>query len=396
MITHDAPYIDRRILLEAKCLSENGYEVDIVYPFGEINDDFISDKIMYLPLMIVSADKAVSLKSVVKKFAPKFMFNGLKKIYIFFKKVESSNSEQAFLSKVLECEYDIFMAHDLPALPIAHEAAKKQSAKLVYDAHEFFIGQSVIPKKELICLEQMETKLIKDVDLMFTVNKDIVNLFTEKYSISNIETLYNAIEEQKENKVNNLHQLLDIEKEKKIVLLQGGFIEGRNLELLVESGQFLPDNIVLVMLGYAYLEEKLKQIAKRTGAFGKKVIFMDRGPQKELLSYSAGADFGIIPYPDVDLNTKYCTPNKMFEFLTANVPIIANERLVTVSDIINEHKIGVTIAFESAKTIAEGIERSVKQMNVDEIKVNMKEALKTLSWEEQEIRLLEAFNRLEK
>ena len=64
---------------------------------------------------------------------------------------------------------------------------------------------------------------------------------------------------------------------------------------------------------------------------------MKRVPQKELLDYTAGADFGIIPYPAIDLNTKYCTPNKMFEFVSAEIPIIANKDLITVANFLKKY-----------------------------------------------------------
>ena len=120
------------------------------------------------------------------------------------------------------------------------------------------------------------------------------------------------------------------------------------------------------------LEKKLKSLANKLGILGKKVIFMDRVPQKELLRYTAGADFGIIPYPDIDLNTKYCTPNKMFEFLTANVPMIANDSLVTVGNMFEEFHLGNTISFDSAKEVADGVKEAIKTMDKKQIKQNLK------------------------
>ena len=43
-------------------------------------------------------------------------------------------------------------------------------------------------------------------------------------------------------------------------------------------------------------------------------------PQAELLEWTAAADIGIIPYQPVDLNTRFCSPNKLFEYIAAGIP----------------------------------------------------------------------------
>ena len=60
-------------------------------------------------------------------------------------------------------------------------------------------------------------------------------------------------------------------------------------------------------------------------SFGSRIHFLDPVSQDELLSWTAGADIGIVPYPPIDLNSRLCTPNKLFEFIVAEVPILAND-----------------------------------------------------------------------
>jgi glycosyltransferase involved in cell wall biosynthesis len=398
MITHDSPYIDRRILLQAKALIEQGYKVSIIHPFGEANSDFENVGIDYVTLSIDSNVKNIltSMKSIIRELVPQSLYTFLKKSYFKVAPSDFIDYEDELKQKAVEKDYDVYVAHDLPALPIAHFAAKEKSAQLVYDAHEFFTGQIALPQEKRVFLAELEKELIPDVDLMFTVNKDIAKLFEQSYGTTDIKILYNAMEAKEVEDIVNLHHILNLPKEKTILLYQGGFLEDRNLELLVTSARYLPDDIVLVMLGYSFLEKKLKSLADKLCILGKKVIFMDRVPQKELLRYTAGADFGIIPYPDIDLNTKYCTPNKMFEFLTANVPMIANNSLVTVGNMFKEFHLGSTISFASAKDVAKGVEEAVRTMDREEIKRSLKLAQKKLSWEAQEEVLIKAYDELTK
>jgi len=395
MITHDAPYIDRRILLQAKCLVQNEYDVTIVYPFGEINSDFDGLGIKYKPINPkVSIKNSLSFtKKFVRKLLPQRLYVFLKMKYFDFFKTDFIDYKEELIQKTMEEQYDIYVAHDLPALPIAHFAAKKYNAKLVYDAHEFFLGQIALQGKRKKFFEYLEKKYIYDVDLMFTVNDDIANLFRERYGIDKITVIYNSIEKQNILK-KDLHSILQIPKTKKIILYQGGFLEDRNLEILVKTAKYLDENIVLVMLGYSFLENKLKELARYNGVLNKKVFFMKRVSQKELLNYTAGADFGIIPYPAIDLNTKYCTPNKMFEFVSAKVPIIVNKDLVTVVNILKKYNIGEFISFDNEKEIANNINEIINSIDVEKAKKEIEKVQKYFSWEYQEKLYLGSYFRL--
>lgn len=399
MITHDAPYIDRRILLEARALSRHGYDVSIVHPYGSPEEDFDGIGIRFVSVIDLNdknlKNRLSRFKKTVRKLAPVSLHRFLKKVYFSLQGSSVIEYYDALLREAMAQKYDIYMAHDLPALPIAHAAAQHYGARLVYDAHEFYLGQSTIPPSRKAFLQELEARLIPDVDLMFTVNEDIAHLYESRYPIPPIEILYNAVDTVSDETPVDLHARLGIDRETKIILFQGGFIEGRNLDRLVESAQYLPDRIVIVMLGYAYLEQKLKKIARKTEVLGKKIFFLDRVPQKELIAYTAGADYGIIPYPDIDLNTQYCTPNKFFEFLSAGLPIIANERLVTVGNLLKKYNLGMTIPFDIPQAAAEGIVRAVETLNDDFLRQNSAKALEELSWDAQEKILLRAFEKLQ-
>ncbi|WP_263834080.1 glycosyltransferase [Sulfurospirillum oryzae] len=396
MITHDAPHIDRRILLQAKTLIKNGYDVSIIYPFGDANSDFANVGIKYIPIMQqLSVKNGLSFfKKTLRILLPQKMYVKIKELYFKVAKNDFIDYEEELKVKSLEKKYDIYVAHDLPALLIAHYAAKQNGSKLVYDSHEFFTGQIALQGNRKQFFQNLEKKLIYDVDLFFTVNEDIANLFVNEYGIAPPQVLLNSIEENEQISSVNLYKKLGIHESKNIILYQGGFLEDRNLEILVQSAQYLEENNILVMLGYSFLEDKLKKIAKKLNIIHKKVYFMDRVTQKELLNYTAGATIGVIPYPDIDLNTKYCTPNKMFEFITAEVPIVANEKLVTASKILKKLNIGYFISFESPKSIADGLNQSLLEIKNVSFLENIKKAKQKLSWGNQENILIDSYQKL--
>ena len=79
-----------------------------------------------------------------------------------------------------------------------------------------------------------------------------------------------------------------------------------------------PD-IALVFLGPGVEKRpELSEIAAGAGTLGSRVFFLlDAVDQRQLLEFTASADIGIIPYPPIDLNSRLCTPNKLFEFIVA-------------------------------------------------------------------------------
>jgi glycosyltransferase involved in cell wall biosynthesis len=88
---------------------------------------------------------------------------------------------------------------------------------------------------------------------------------------------------------------------------------------------------------------------------GAKVHFKDAVPQEEVLFWTASADAGIIPYQPVDLNNYYCSPNKLFEFIQAAVPIIAND-LPFLRKVVAAEGFGVVSKLDSVEDYAAAIE----------------------------------------
>jgi len=92
------------------------------------------------------------------------------------------------------------------------------------------------------------------------------------------------------------------------------------------------------------------------------VYFLPAVPQAELLQHSASADLGIIPYPHVDLNSYYCTPNKLFEFIQAGLPILSNDS-PELRRFVSEEGFGLVHAMSSPLHIANAIDLGFQQLS---------------------------------
>jgi len=105
MITHDFPFIDRRILLQAKCLIENGYRVSIIYPLGEANSDFENIGIEYITIDIKSNVKnsLTSIKGIIRELIPQSLYTFLKKSYFKVAPSDFIDYEDELKQKAMIC-----------------------------------------------------------------------------------------------------------------------------------------------------------------------------------------------------------------------------------------------------------------------------------------------------
>lgn len=237
---------------------------------------------------------------------------------------------QAFVSHGLAHRSDLVQVHDLPALEAGSELASMWGVPLVYDAHELYPEQKSFSRAQRNICSEAERRLIKSADLVFAVNQSIGEEMSRRYEIDQPVTLLNAIDPPPEFDPNARYDLLreklGLSAQRRILLFQGGFAPHRNLEALVEAMAYVQTaDVDLVMMGFGDFGDLLKEKAAQHKLLGTRIHFLPAVPQNELLQHSASADIGIIPYPHVDLNSYYCTPNKLFEFIQAGLPILAND-----------------------------------------------------------------------
>ena len=116
--------------------------------------------------------------------------------------------------------------------------------------------------------------------------------------------------------------------------------------------------------------------------------------QRELLAYCASADVGVIPYQAVDLNNYYTSPNKLFDFIQAGLPMVASDlpylRKVIVSD-----GLGVVAKLDSPEAYALAINGLLlRPAETERVRANLLRVAPQYTWEAQGRKLVEAYSRL--
>ena len=160
-------------------------------------------------------------------------------------------------------------------------------------------------------------------------------------------------------------------------------------DLNANNQQLTTNNIpCIVFMGYGPLEETIKQESKQH----ENIYFYPAVNPDILLDYTSSADFGISTIEDSCLSYRYCLPNKMFEYLMAEIPVIVSN-LDEMKRLVKENGIGV-VAKENTPT---GLKKAIEEivmLNKTKLQKNIQKVKHIYNWEEQEKVLLQIYKEL--
>jgi glycosyltransferase involved in cell wall biosynthesis len=398
MLTPDRQ-IDRRILLSADSLEAFGWEVTIIaMPLdGPSTDD--DRRVVRIGSDVGSAKRESRVLDAYRWLRGHLPMNGrlmrwMKRLTWRYLVDHESFYSKLFYSTVSQYGARVFVANDLPMLPVAKQLAQECGAKLVYDSHELYCEQD-FSEREKRRWAEIETKYIGDCDVVITVNQSIAAELAERYGVSDVKVIYNAERtSQKLVASRRLHDVFDLHLEKKIVLLQGGLSAGRNLDTLVDAMRYVQNpSVVLVVLGDGILLRSLQKMAKPEGLTGR-VYFHAAVPQDELLALTAAADGGVIPYQATCLNNRYCTPNKLFEYIAAGLPVLATD-LPEIRRFVEGQQIGLVGDTGSPRKLAALLDDFFSDDHrLASWKANVAVVRQWICWEMEEKKLLQIYKEL--
>jgi glycosyltransferase involved in cell wall biosynthesis len=134
-------------------------------------------------------------------------------------------------------------------------------------------------------------------------------------------------------------------------------------------------------------------LSLRAPEVAERIKFVARVPQRELAQWTAGATLGVIPYENVGLNHWFCTPNKLWEYPNAGVPIIASP-FPEMRKVIEPNGIGWFLNDPlTARSIAMSI-NALTDEDLAEAKRNCRAFMKRDNWSVYSRRLVRAYEGL--
>jgi glycosyltransferase involved in cell wall biosynthesis len=288
---------------------------------------------------------------------------------------------RAFLAATAE-PFDVYHAHDLVTLPVAWAARARRGGAVVYDAHELFTELSRLDPVSRAGFRVLETLLIGRADCVITVNDSIAAELSRRYGVATPRVLRNCPRTfglRPDSSRSSLRERARLPAGTPIVLYQGLYMPHRGLENLVRAASGFR-RAHLVFMGWGPLLDNLKAVAVSEGLTDR-VTFIDPVPMGELLAVTSGADVGVIPYRNVGLNNFFTSPNKLFEYCAAGVPVAAS-RFPELVKVVEGLQVGRTFDPDDPASIAAAVSAIVDDpVEQARFRDNAGRAAASFSWE---------------
>lgn len=299
------------------------------------------------------------------------------------------------LAKTVDPErYDVIHAHDIIALMSAMKLKRNNPELIVvWDAHELYPELSYKSKAAQKFMCDVIAGASGKIDHFITINNSFVDYYRRNFpKLPQATVLMNAARRVGETGTGDspLRPAAGIADDQLVLLFQGGLSPDRGIDLLLEAAEHMPENWSLVFMGNGPLAKEVDMKIKALDCLrpiGRGAIaHIVPAPYHELASWTAGADLGIIPYRNSNLNHLYCTPNKLWEYPNAGVPILASG-LVEMTSMIEEHHTGILLPREfSASDILRVLEQTGHE-TLERLKENCRKFNEVEHWGKYERRL---------
>lgn len=220
-----------------------------------------------------------------------------------------------------------------------------------------------------------ERKLIKKVDKVITVNNSLAVYFEKKYSIKKPNIVRSIPEPTKQDEpVLDLRKKNNWVSENDIILIYQGVLNpGRGIDYMFELISALPQKYKLIIIGMGPMANYVKQQIEVKK--NNRIYFHGEVENRKLAAYTAQADIGLCLIEPNNLSKKLALPNKIFEYLHSEIPILGSD-LPEIKHIIEKYNIGKITTFNTDDMIA-----ALRDIENSDYALNLLKAKKDLNWE---------------
>ena len=345
-VTNDVS-TDNRVDKTCAYLLEKGYEV-VVY--GRVLPD---------TLQVTKAYDIIRVKHV---FNANFLF------YAEF--------NARLLWFIVKGNFDVILSNDLDTLPACYFGSELKNTDLVYDSHELFSEGPELKGRHFVTWfwRALERHFLPKLKKAYTVSDSIAEFYHNAYG-----TTMGVVRNMPHLLERSANKSVAFPTENRVILYQGVLNPGRGLKPMIKALHYMP-NIDLVIIGYGKVRRDLEMFVAAE-KMTQRVHFLGRIDRDILPNYTKIATLGMVLEEPLGKSFEYALPNKLFDYIHAELPIIAGN-LPEIREIIKTYHVGVCVNNYDPKTIATTVLQLLQSPErILEIKANQTLAKAQLCWE---------------
>ena len=282
---------------------------------------------------------------------------------------------------------DVLIGHNYyVAFPCLIVKIFSPRTKTVYDSYELYIPSKryklKVRERIFYTLEKIS---IKSFNLILCANYERARLMKRKFrlkelpmSVPNISTVFFDEEPSNGMITQKYPSILSIKDSVKLVY-QGFIGAGRQLDKFLYIINELPAKYSMLFIGGGPDLQSLKDLTNKLN-ISKRVVFLGNVPMKDVFPLISFCDYGLISYPFSDLNNIYCSPNKIYEYPAAGLPMISSKQN-TIVTILKKYNITCFVDYNDISGSARKISEFVDSSNAEDIKHQIELFLKENNWQ---------------
>lgn len=223
---------------------------------------------------------------------------------------------------------DLYIAHNLAALPAAAQAAQKHHAKLGFDAEDFHTGElEATPenKTEIAVRDRIERTLLPRCQHLTAASPGIAAAYAGRYGVS-MESILNVFPLSEAPEFPGRQEGERIGSEPSLYWFSQTIGFGRGIEPIISAmGQMqTPVHLHLRGIPLGNYAETLMQLAQEVGV-SDRLHFLPPAPPSEMVRLAACHDLGLCLELTQPLNRAICLTNKIFTYLLAGLPVLMSK-----------------------------------------------------------------------
>jgi len=329
---------------EANALTEFGYEVHVIagdyHPWGHEADEQYRNREWTLERISYGAMASPSRRAYL---------GGRKRVAEILAGLLPQNVTGVYLrahhwvipelvDRARAVEADLFVAHYLPALPAAVQAACEQNAKLGFDAEDFHRGQYEESEKDSLdarLTRWFEEKYIPKCDYVTAASPGVRNAYADVLEIEGPTPILNVFPRSERSGHTPPDELQTEHPGSGISLYwySQTIGPGRGLEMVIRAMGAVHERLdgqprlVLSLRGSLTdrYEAELRTLARSVGLEDSQLRHLPRASPDQLIERAAEHDIGLALEQAKSKNRDICITNKIFAYLLAGLPVLATD-----------------------------------------------------------------------
>jgi glycosyltransferase involved in cell wall biosynthesis len=293
--------------------------------------------------------------------------------------------------KLITINASIIFAEDIYTLPFVVIFGKLKRAKIYYDSRELFGHLAGLKEKKFkqSFWKWVEKFFIKKADQIMVTGAMDGEFLKKEYGVKYIILLRNLPRYYKPSLNLDLHSNLHIDKSRKIILYQGVLLKGRGIEKVFAVLKELSDHVFVIAGGDEY-EEYYQNLAEKMNLTDQ-VFFLGKLTQEDLPQVTASVDIGVSLIENLSTSYYYALPNKLFEYIMAEVPVIVSN-LPQMKEVVEKYDVGFAVDINNKDELITAIKKLSEDSELYESKKqNCRIASQELNWEKEIVNVLKTF-----